>query len=238
MVLAGAGLAMYPPGFGRSSAPPPQDLTALTQALETQAFRIALLERRVATQAARGPQEATTPDGSRAVLTLLALQDMQEALDRGAPLTEALVALQAVLGPAGGEPLAILALHAPGGVASLARLEADYATLAPLIDEQVTRRDGPLLGRLQRIALDMAADLHVIERPTPAPLRRAAEKVSVALRAGDLALALREAAPLQADPATGDILFSWLAAVRARVAVQEAMQRLRRGAWQSVMSTP
>jgi hypothetical protein len=229
LALVGAGAALgavflrAPDGGAEAGAAPGR---VASEQLDALAFRLALLERRAAPAAS-----APLAPGARELLTLLALQELAERVERGLPFEGVLPAVDATPAAA----LQTLALHAPRGVPTQRRLEADFARLRPLIESQAapagTTGLGRTLGRLQ----GLAAELNLMEPPPADATRLAIAAMAAALSEARLGAVLAEAARL--DAAARQMADAWLTALRARDDVLSSIEILRRSTWQALANS-
>ncbi len=201
------------------------------EALDTLAFRIALLERRAGAEAWVPPEA-----GARGFLTLLALQEVAERVERGLPFDSLLPVLQATAPPAIVSSLQTLALHAPRGVATLRQLEADFARLRPMLESHAAQADVPGIQRVLGLVQGIAADLHLVERRPANAMALAVARIGVALSEERLGSVLAEAAAL--DGTAQQMAGGWLMAVRARDDVLSSIAESRRSTWQALARSP
>lgn len=231
LALVGAGIALGATFLRSPERPPGAEAAApgrlAAAELDGLAFRVALLERR-----ATPPMSTPAAPGLRELLTLLALQELAERVERGLPFDTVLAEIDGAPDSA----LQTLALHASRGVATQRRLEADFERLRPLIESQAvppgTSGFGRVLGRLH----GLAADLHLTEPPPADATKLAVAAMAAALAEGRLGAAAAEAAAL--DPAARQMAGAWLTALRARADVLSAIDTLRRSTWQALAKSP
>jgi hypothetical protein len=217
------------PGAAPTAAPESRRAVPSADQVDALALRIAVLERRAAAGIASGTAGAD-PGIDRAGLALLALAEIVEAIERGAPFPAAHATLRLLAGadPAPGA-LDTLAIHAAAGIAALPVLQGEFARLRPMLDAQAALQNGSFPARIWASLRDVAADLDIWERPPRPPLRLAIDRIQAALAANDLDTATAGLAAL--DGPARDILAGWRVGAEARRDALRAVAALRRALW-------
>jgi len=209
------------------------DLRETARQQQQALFRLTLVERR---QSEAPP--APVDDGVRdAIPVLLALQTVRDRLSDGGPFATAVAALRPFARAGRDREGAIDALvaHSARGVLTVQELRTDFARLAPLLDSQARQREGILLGPLHRGLNSVLSAFGIVDPLEVDPLRRAGPEVDAALARGDMATAVATVERLEgADAVVGP----WLAAARARLAVEHSVEALRTAAWRIIVDRP
>jgi hypothetical protein len=196
-------------------------------------FRLSLAERR-ATDTAPASGEDAVRD---AIPVLLALQIVRDRLADGGPFATAVAALRPFARAGRDREGAIDALiaHAARGVATVQELRAEFARVAPLLEAQARQREGIVLGPIWRGVNGLLSSVGIVDAMETDPLRRVGPEVDIALARGDVASAVAAVERLDGGEAA---VGPWLAAARARLAVEHSVEALRAAAWRIIVERP
>ena len=203
-------------------------LTRLAQSVTELAAEVAALGDRVAAQDDRlaGLRTALTAGRgtSRAAGLILAVTQLDAAARRSAPFARELAALRAL--GADDPALDVLAAHAETGAATLAELRRDWPALARevVVRSRLPDTEGWIAKTLHRLgSIVTVREIGEVEGVDAEALVARAE---TRLETGDLAATVDQLAQLAGAPA--EAAARWLAAARARLAVDGARAALQR----------
>lgn len=217
-----------------------QDVDQLAQRianLEGAAGTIGDLQRQLRVVASTA--EVTRSGFARTVGTALSVRHLANAVARGGPFAPELAEVRAmtVEEPSLAEPVAALEPFAADGVPTLARLKAEFPTVATVAAraENAAQGDG-LMTRLVNGAKSLVTVRLTGEAAARAGGAQAIlARAETALSGNDLASAVAITGELTGPPAAA--VQDWLAAARARLAVDQAVATLDRMATQRLASS-
>jgi hypothetical protein len=202
------------PGTAASEA---ESIAELRSQLDQTAFRLAILEARLADD----PKDPGARADIRAVSAAVALLNLRQQARTDRPFTNDLALAQALL-PDGSETtgaLTALSPYAAGGVPSILDLAIEYRRLRPLLESQIAA-SAPSKGMLQ-YTLAMLSLAHA--QPAD-PSLDALAQAAVELERDRLALAISVIEGM--DPSVAAIASGWMAAARVRLNLDERLDAL------------
>jgi uroporphyrinogen-III synthase len=204
---------------------------ALRAENERLAARLADLEKRLAAVQERATQQASRDGGRRSDASILAMIQLRDAVERGAPYAAELAAFGVLVkgDPGYGEAAAALQAHAERGVVPRAELTRRFGPAAAAAARAALAPDGSdwasrTLARLSSVVTIRRVGDEVAGDKPDAAIARAEAK----LRADDLAGAVAALDGLSGPPAAA--MAGWLADARAAVAVERALAIVSRRA--------